>query len=725
MRGRAALLSCALALATPALAAAQSVAPDPALRSVAGPRAAFRMAEDGRVRAILGARVAAWSGDPERDALAFVQRFGRELGIPRSAELRVERVTAAHGFTIVRLRRFEAGRPVIGATVVVRFLADRRIDFVAIDAGPAAAREASPAIDAPRARQAAAAHADAAVDVGEAFATAIALPDEVVPLWAVDVRGASIASAVRVLVDATDGRVLGSFPLATHAMGRVYATNPATDMSTTTDVVLDLAPGAARLAGAVFQVASCNAQPDGRCAPSQYAAADASGDFLYDPTAGAFDDPFAEVNAYHHLSRAAAYHRDQHGFSFACTTLPMTVLVNYSDAPRVAHENAAFSPGSRGQCGLLVFGQGASADYAYDGDVVYHEHGHAVTDQVAGITGFIADVLGLSYEPLAVNEGTSDYWAGTIQGNGSIAESFSGFGVGSHGSLRVIDNDLACPGALFGEGHYDGRIWSGAAWDAREAIGAEFADAIVFTAVASLTDSPTLSDAADTMIATAMGMEAMGSLGASDVAAVEAAVAAHSLAGCQRVVPLDDGDMHLGWSGSETLTAGLGRSIAPVHYRIEVPADATAVHFRMGRATITGTHALHFRVGVPVRVSVARVTSQLRVDGSPDLVVDESTVPFGLPLCQTLFVAIESTDLGTAGQSVYTISASVDRSGDPLAECPASMIDGGVDGGAPGEAGPTPMPRGGGCSCSAGERSARGSVLLLVGLLAVVGRRFR
>ena len=87
----------------------------------------------------------------------------------------------------------------------------------------------------------------------------------------------------------------------------------------------------------------------------------------------------------------------------------------------------------------------------------------------------------------------------------------------------------------------------------------------------------------------------------------------------------------------------------------------------------------------------------------------------------------------TAGESVYRITAQLERSGDTNAECPVVMPDAGPvasDAGSP-DAGVTPMPTSGGdgCSCRAagtpGGQSTPGAALVggLVGLALVLRRR--
>jgi hypothetical protein len=58
----------------------------------------------------------------------------------------------------------------------------------------------------------------------------------------------------------------------------------------------------------------------------------------------------------------------------------------------------------------MVFGQGATADYAYDATVMYHEFTHGVVFAWGGFNRNI-DALGGLTEPAAVNEGTADSMA--------------------------------------------------------------------------------------------------------------------------------------------------------------------------------------------------------------------------------------------------------------------------------------------------------------------------
>lgn len=706
------------------------------LQALAGEDAELLLHRDGpdagAVRAVVGARLGGAGTQGER-AIALLTRFASVFALPPDVRLEVLSEADAHGLHVVRLVRTVGGLPVMGTAAVVRFLPDGAIDYVVVSPSPRAlATGERRLLVEGDAFAAARSVVGQTTEVLGAEALLFPLFSELVPVWAVDVQGASEASLATLYLDARNGGLLLNLPRLTHAMGTVFARNTVSDMAMTTDVELPDLTGTG-LTGRYLRVASCNAQSGTGCSAVGNAVPDASGDFLYAPVEDAFDDAFAEVNAYHHASRAAAYFRDTHAFTWRCgASTTMEVLVNFSEAPGALYDNAAYSPGGGRGCGFLLFGEGSSGDFAWDGDVVYHEYGHAVTDELTDIVGFSANNLGVSYMPLAINEGTSDYWAGTLQGDGAIAESFGGaVGIGGgHGSLRVIDNMLTCPSDLIGEGHFDGRIFAALVWDVREAAGAAAADTILFATMPTLLSDVSLADAAAAFRATAMTLSDMGTVEASVLAAVDAAIAAHGLTDCDRVVPLDDGMLRQGYSGTESITGSLGRNIAPNHYRIDIPVDATSLTLRIGRQTFAGSYTLHVRSGAPVRVASRIISSfSAPLGNSGDLVLSDAGGAFVLPRCQTLYIAVQVDDLTTAGQSLYGIQSFLTRSGDPAARCPELPDAGpppGTDAGVAADAGT--MSSGGGCACSAAAplRLTPGVTGLLLGLFSILlARRAR
>lgn len=731
-------LGACLLIAGPALAQTIPAGQRARVETLAqAPAARVLRDEAGRVRRAWGLGIPAAGVDATSRAREFLGRFGHELAMPADARLVPLSVHEAHGFTVVRFARHAHGGPVLGGTVVVR-LRGERVDYVA------AHRVAAPEARSPDARatrsidEATAARlalAETQLErVLEAEAAALEQDGLLYPVWRVDVAGAHLHQRERVILSG-DGALLARHPLSLDALGRVFPRDPTSDEDMTSDVELGFLTSRERLTGRYFRVESCNAGTRG-CEPTQLATADAAGDFLFDPVEPAFDDAFAEVHTYHHANRAAAYFRDTHDFTWTCGgDSLMRVFVNYTEGPDVPYDNAAYSPSSGSDCGFMLFGQGASHDFSYDSDVVYHEFTHGIVDGIAGLGFFLVDALGVSYDPGAVNEGTADYFAATLSGDPFMAEYFMGASASGEGALRRLDNDLVCPDDLAGESHFDGRIWAGFGWEVREILGAEKTDALIFTTVASLEMIPSLAELAEVTMATADAMQAAGTLDADDRAVIQASLEGRGLVGCERVAPLDGGFTRIGFSGNGALTSSAGGSIAPVHYRVDVPADATRLVITIESATFgEPDFLLHTRVGAPVRFVPSR-TPPVVANGSLDpdargrvVLTRETETP--LARCETLYIAVVTENLRTVNAALYRIQATLEQSGlDESCEDPPTEEDASapvVDAGVSADGGVT-SPSGGGCGCRASGASPLplGALGLFVTFLAFRRRRPR
>ena len=130
---------------------------------------------------------------------------------------------------------------------------------------------------------------------------------------------------------------------------------------------------------------------------------------------------------------------------------------------------------------LLVFGQGTKADMGYDGDVVYHEFGHA-TIYTAGITGLeYTDKYGMTIEPGALHEGMADTFAFIMTDNTCTGEYASkGFAAIGAGSSMDKEGDVYCMRSALnknkvfenfvGEVHFDGQPFLASNWDIYQLI---------------------------------------------------------------------------------------------------------------------------------------------------------------------------------------------------------------------------------------------------------------
>ncbi len=294
------------------------------------------------------------------------------------------------------------------------------------------------------------------------------------------------------------------------------------------------------------------------CSEVPSAAADVNGDFLDAPASDTEpEDTFAEVHAFHHVTRAFEVFR-AFGFTHP-SEWPLPTIVNFRipidpsqpiDAAAVQaainpngtlfpFDNAFFLPaGDSRSLGFdrpydsIVFGQGTLVDFAYDGGIFSHEFGHAVVEATAGLGSVRVDAFGLDAAPGSLNEGYADFFAATIAGDPRMGE-YAGRGFGAAGALRDATNTMTCPQDLWGEVHQDSNPFSGALWGLRSASASTFPfDAAVYTAMIGLPSLATFEQAAEATIA-----ELGVAFDAAAAAEAREAFAARGLLGCNdRVV---------------------------------------------------------------------------------------------------------------------------------------------------------------------------------------------
>jgi hypothetical protein len=601
-------------------------------------------------------------------------------------------VTLSSGWTIATYRPSIGSQRIVGADSVVRFTPSGVIDLMRLRPIPEGEPLLGGALDAAAAQRLAASVAGERASMTTAAPVLVARGDRLVPAF--DVR----LGRSRVLIDAQDGSVLGGALSLSPALGRVFDPNPVVAMSMTDVVELEgLLPGET-LTGERIHAASCTAIGAGDgCTSMQLATANIDGDFLFEPDEPSFGDPFAEVNAYFHADRAARYFADRHGLTWDCcgTETALGVFVSYSNEIGTPFPFSFYRPNDceMTRCGNIQIGQGETQDLAYDGDVLYHEHAHAIVDERTDNRGFVADELGASYQPSAVEEAVADYFAATIGGDPLVAEYLRGLGTRpEEDALRSLDNDLSCPQDLFGEGHQDGRILGAAMWEIREALGAELADELVMASVLVLGEQPILGEASEALLVTAESMRSAGRIDEGQLSMVRGALEAHGLGDCDRIVTLTEGQEHEGYSGQFFPTASFG-SVAPIHYRVDVPEDMSRVRVELRPLTERGRYSIAARLGDPVLV-LSSLEEPIADTVLPVPVDTGGSVVFDAARSTPLFLAVVTEDL-ELGSSHYAISAEPVRAGEPD------------------------------CSCSTAPLSSRRypRVLLLCGLLVLVLRR--
>jgi MYXO-CTERM domain-containing protein len=547
-------------------------------------------------------------------------------------------------------------------------------------------------------------------------------------VWRVELWPEAFGAHWRATIDAHSGRLITLRDMRQHALADVYEHNAAN--SGLVEVELHgLSEGDLGLSSELAEVYTM-VFDSGDDALVQTAVADDSGDFFYEPDdeKHIYDDPFAEVNAYHHVTDIRSWLAEDYGHDAGG---PVEVTVNYRDSASGRYDNAFFSKDFAGNY-TIALGQG-TIDLAYDADVIQHEFGHGVVDDLCDINAELDypisfDEYGLHSAPHAVNEGMADYWSSTFQGDPCSAEYFgSAFG---DSCLRDLDNDHVTPDDLLGEAHEDGMIIGGALWAVREVVGVPLADDIIYGALASLTPAPTFLE-----YATAVDEHALAS-GELDQATLDAVSAVFEERGwykSDRAIEIPDGgneqglylgaDLLAGYAGSSACT--LARSFdggllfpLPFQFSFTVPTEVeiAAVNIDLGleKASIPNVlddddlqYAFYLRQGELVTFEEYNLYHLIGFDFTIltevldyDLVIDDQP--------ESVRLEVDDPDLPLVpGETYYFDLAGMN--------CPIMRFDISVDFEELEPVDEEPQ----GCGCASGR--AAGSALGLLGLLGLAG----
>src|SRR5690349_11229994 len=138
-------------------------------------------------------------------------------------------------------------------------------------------------------------------------------------------------------------------------------------------------------------------------------------------------------------------------------------------------------------------------DSSVDGDVVFHEYGHGISNRLIGngSTALSGTQSG------AMGEGWSDYWAITINNDGAVGEYVTNNPAGirraaySVPAAAVHDSyaDLSSTSV-----HNDGEVWAATLWDLRTQLGATITDLIVLNGMKFTPNRPSFLNARDGII---------------------------------------------------------------------------------------------------------------------------------------------------------------------------------------------------------------------------------
>jgi MYXO-CTERM domain-containing protein len=472
-----------------------------------------------------GASLTAASSTPEL-GVAATSVLSDQVAASRAVTFGPARVVKlASGDRVVKLPQMHKGLMVVHHGAAVTFdketarIVSARLETDLPD-------DVTPAVTSQIASSTAEARTGLPVDENDIALTLWPTPDGVRLAWAMSsVAVSGLAYRPVTVVDAKTGEIIYVYNSVLELnQAKVYPTNPVKSPGLI-DVTLPVGAGNTVLQNALVQSLNCIDTKKLKpidfggglmldihvCELLQTAAPDANGDYAIAP-AGDTDpeDAFSEVSMFHHVNRIYDMFRVWDPALDVNNGLPIATVSNLRmpqgfdtfnlmqlqdpELELVPFQNAFFSPanplfstvfGVSG--GAMYFGQGPIKDYSYDGDVVYHEFGHAVVNVTLKLVQTPhMDEYGASASPGAMNEGLADYFSSALAGDGDCGEyATQDFFPGSK-AIRSLTNPDSCPTAISGEVHQDATLFSAGLWDVRVTLqGAEQGqfDAAIFAAM--------------------------------------------------------------------------------------------------------------------------------------------------------------------------------------------------------------------------------------------------
>lgn len=589
-----------------------------------------------------------------------------------------------------------------------------------------------------------------------------------------------------VWLSASSGSVVDERENVFSARARVYPENPVTTPEPVVVEIPDLiSEGPDRpLVGTRVRAMGCSltwpapdevpedvaawwVEEDGRCYPTPTVFTGPDGDFEVVPPDVRLrevhvdgDEGYAELSMYYHAEKFLAVMRSMGVDGFPCEQA--TMLANYrvlepsQGAPELPYGpfNNAYYTGRCVSGPTMMFGQGSSIDFAFDGDVVYHELGHGI---VALLT---PDGLGRHQltenatvsDARGANEAFADYLSLMITGDPELADYVGTYGSYSRPYIRTAENSRTCPDNIRGQEHADGEPLTAALWSARTRIGSALDD-VVLLALTRLEPDASLTDIAAVLleVATEVGE---GALGEDGLEFLSRALESRGLASCPRVIT-DEAAVQQGRTVHirKRVDSVVPFHPGPLQLRHLVPegSDNAIVRFNSDEAV----EVLLKRADAPIEFTYEFVVVE-EPDDDGDLVLRELTAVHGdwdirraptvltassrqvtvrglLP-GEVVYVALANTsDREAVAGSFHVYSVPSDEldegsppPGDDEEDGSETETDGGSESG-DSDGGPGAAPEDGvvssGCACGAG--STEGSLGGIPWLLLGVGRRRR
>jgi MYXO-CTERM domain-containing protein len=425
-------------------------------------------------------------------------------------------------------------------------------------------------------------------------------------------------SRERIWVSAASGRVLDTVELVDFQnQAEVYAINPQHTPTPSLVTLPNLDPDpdpwledmvaeTGFLTGTRVRVFNCIDDEDGpyapwrndeaelaECYPTQRVSADLEGDYfvpLPDVTIIADNknptDLYAELSMYWHAEQFFTALEARGVEGFPCELSNMVANFHWLE-PAPAYPDLGYGPFNNayytGTCEIedgptMLFGQGSAVDFAFDGDVVYHELGHGIVQHLTpdGLRSFNQREEAVLRDARALNEAIADYHTLMITERPELAE-YVGFYWPEleHGWIRNADNDAQCPRDMAGQEHNDSAPVTAALWAAHRRIGGEKMDAVVLGALPLLPGDSSIEQFAAALLEIATAERDAGVWTQGDYDQLERALAARNLIDCERVVDdpinLDEPRfLYLRNNGNYVSPFWPG----PVQYRQRIPAGS-------------------------------------------------------------------------------------------------------------------------------------------------------
>lgn len=177
-----------------------------------------------------------------------------------------------------------------------------------------------------------------------------------------------------------------------------------------------------------------------------------------------------------------------------------SVRAEAQDGSGTNNANFATPPdGSRPRMQQYLFtAPNPDRDSSVDGDVVFHEYGHGISNRIIGngSTALSGTQSG------AMGEGWSDYWATTRNGDGAVGEYVTNNPNGIRRAAytvpaATVHDSYADVGAGGFQVHRDGEVWAATLWDLRTQLGATVTDLLVLNGMKFTPNRPSFLAARD------------------------------------------------------------------------------------------------------------------------------------------------------------------------------------------------------------------------------------